>query len=105
MKQFTMQSLVPLMLHLQDESVPVAQACWTALRKADQFLKSFIQLSIHVNDPWNLCTSLVTRYREQGEGILLEQAFGYLENPRRSLRDGAIRLLASQPSIHKSYPY
>nr|XP_020671173.1 maestro heat-like repeat-containing protein family member 7 [Pogona vitticeps] len=103
MKQFTMQSLVPLMLHLQDESVPVAQACWTALRKADQFLKSFIQLSIHVNDPWNLCTSLVTRYREQGEGILLEQAFGYLENPRRSLRDGAIRLLEiiAQASKHK----
>ncbi|KAJ7324651.1 hypothetical protein JRQ81_017671 [Phrynocephalus forsythii] len=103
MKQFTMESLVPLMVHLHDESIQVAEASWATLRKADQFLKSFLQLPIHENDPWSLSASLVKRYRELGEGVLLEQAFGYLENPRRSLRNGAIKLLEimAQATKHK----
>nr|XP_028587739.1 maestro heat-like repeat-containing protein family member 7 isoform X2 [Podarcis muralis] len=102
MKALALQSLVPLMVHLQD-SVPVKKMCWITLRRADKFLKSFIQLSIRENETWNFCKSLVKRYREQGEAILLDQAFAYLENPRTALRDGAIRLLEiiAQESKHQ----
>ncbi|XP_053243323.1 maestro heat-like repeat-containing protein family member 7 isoform X6 [Podarcis raffonei] len=102
MKALALQSLVPLMVHLQD-SVPVQKMCWITLRRADKFLKSFIQLSIRENETWNFCKSLVQRYREQGEAVLLDQAFDYLENPRTALRDGAIRLLEiiAQESKHQ----
>ncbi|XP_062832979.1 maestro heat-like repeat-containing protein family member 7 isoform X3 [Anolis carolinensis] len=92
-RQYVLQSLVPLMVHLHDESTPVTQVCWTALRKADRFLKSFIQIALHDNDVQSFCTNLVKRYREQAESILVEQAFSYLDNPRHTLREGAVKIL------------
>ncbi|KAH0624241.1 hypothetical protein JD844_007855 [Phrynosoma platyrhinos] len=62
MKEFALQSLVPLMVHLHDESTLVTQACWIALRRADRFLKSFIQMSIQDNEPWTFCTNLVSAF-------------------------------------------
>ncbi|XP_062987856.1 maestro heat-like repeat-containing protein family member 7 [Elgaria multicarinata webbii] len=101
MKELALQSLVPLMVHLQDDSVPVTKACWATLKRTDQFLKSFIQLSIQESEVRSFCTRLVKRYREQGEGILVEQAFAYLENPRKALRDEAVRLLGKHHQHHQ----
>ncbi|XP_053160455.1 maestro heat-like repeat-containing protein family member 7 isoform X2 [Hemicordylus capensis] len=68
-------------------------ACWDALKRIDAYMKSFIQLLIHDSDQWGFCKSLVKRYKEHGENILVDQTLVYLENPRRSLRDAAMKLL------------
>ncbi|XP_039219719.1 activated CDC42 kinase 1 isoform X6 [Crotalus tigris] len=104
MRDVAIQSLVPLMVHLQDESLLVSQACWVALRRIDKFLKSFLQFSITESDPWNYCTWLLRRYRDEGESIFMDQAFAFLDNPRPSLQEAAIKLLEiiAQETNHKS---
>ncbi|XP_060098727.1 uncharacterized protein LOC132574381 [Heteronotia binoei] len=93
MKELAMQSLVPLMVHLFDGSPQVVQASQEGLKKVDAFLKSFVQMTIHEKNAWDYCISLLKRYRKQGERILVEQAFAYLENPQLSLREASIKLL------------
>ncbi|XP_060541195.1 maestro heat-like repeat-containing protein family member 7 [Pantherophis guttatus] len=61
MKSIAIQSLVPLLIHLHDESILVSQACWVALKRIDKFLKSFLQFSIVETDPWNYSTWLVAQ--------------------------------------------
>lgn len=93
MRELILQSLVPLMVHLYDESAPVAQVSWEALRRADKFLKFFIQSPLHEVEGWSFCRSLVRRYREQGECIFVDQALTYFESPRHALRHAAKTLL------------
>ncbi|XP_058045150.1 maestro heat-like repeat-containing protein family member 1 [Ahaetulla prasina] len=93
MRDMAIQSLVPLLIHLHDESILVSQACWVALKRIDKFLKSFLQFSIAETDPWNYSTWMLRRYRDQGESIFMDQAFAFLDNPRPSLQEAAIKVL------------
>ncbi|KAM6443271.1 uncharacterized protein PHA67_021695 [Liasis olivaceus] len=104
MKEIAIESMVPLMIHLQDESIHVTQACWQALRRIDKFLKSFLQFSISENEPWKFCACLLKRYREQGESVFMDQAFAFLDSPRQSLQEAAVKLLEiiAQETNHKS---
>ncbi|XP_070610280.1 maestro heat-like repeat-containing protein family member 7 isoform X4 [Erythrolamprus reginae] len=104
MRDVAMQSLIPLLIHLHDESSLVSQACWVALKRMDKFLKSFLQFSLPESDPWNYSTGLLRRYRDQGESIFMDQAFAFLDNPRPSLHEAAVKLLEiiAQETKHKS---
>ncbi|KAJ6655502.1 hypothetical protein lerEdw1_005080 [Lerista edwardsae] len=96
MRELILQSLVPLMVHLYDESSPVAQVSWEALRRADKFLKSFIQSPLHEVEGWNFCRSLVKILAEETKNKETVSAIATVLNlARLDMKPSNIYLVAS----------
>ncbi|XP_039375084.1 maestro heat-like repeat-containing protein family member 7 isoform X4 [Mauremys reevesii] len=93
MKEYVLQSLVPLLLLVHDERPNVSQVCWDTLSSAAQFLR-WHQLSglIQHKETWRICDCLVRRYNGRADDFLC-QTMAFLQNPQTPVREAAIRFL------------
>ncbi|XP_053107975.1 maestro heat-like repeat family member 5 [Hemicordylus capensis] len=94
MKTHALHSLVPLVMHLHDQSPHVIQVSWDTLSSVGRFLGCRkLQPLIRSQDKWSICLLIIKKYRTVTACHFLAQSIKYLKSPQAAIRELAVRLI------------
>uniref|UniRef100_A0A6I8N3I0 Maestro heat like repeat family member 8 n=1 Tax=Ornithorhynchus anatinus TaxID=9258 RepID=A0A6I8N3I0_ORNAN len=110
MKSHVLHTLVPLILHLQDEDVGVAKACRKTLGLSGQLLGWKLPRQVNSPHPWHSHPSAAEKTCQffekncRGKCNILDQSLEFTKSPQFQIRRASSQFIALSPLLNDHEP-